>query len=446
MNLLLMNSKWCRAGLMAQLLLFFLAAPVIAAEQPGAFSPDDERLEALREIDQAAGREIATRLAAIEGMDKVRVAVSGGVVRLSGEVDGAAKRQLAEKIAADAPGVIHVDNQLGMDTDVSARIAPLPDLLQDKSRQLVRAVPLLLAAAGIVAVFWWIGDWLGRRKILLRRAGQQPFLGGLLRQAVRLAALLIGLLLALDLLNATALLGALLGAAGIVGIAFGFAFRDVAENYIAGVLLSLRQPFLPNDHVVIDGHEGRVAGLNSRATTLLTLEGNHLRLPNAQVFKGVILNYTRNPNRRFAFSLSVGNDVNLEQAQELGLATLTSMPGVLDDPKPTALVANAGDSSMTLRFSGWIDQRQTGFDKIRSEAIRLVKSAFDQAGIDMPDPGYRVELTRSGRSDAGSTAAHAPARATQGDVSPEEDVSHAVELERAGQDVPDLLDPKAPRE
>lgn len=447
MNPPVMNSQWCRAGLMVHLLLFFLAGPVAAAEQFSAFSPDKERLEALHEIDQAAGREIATRLAAIDGMDKIRVAVSGGVVRLNGSVDGGPKRQLAEKIAADVPGVIHVDNQLGMDTDVTVRIVPLAELLQDKSRQLVRALPLLLAAAVIVAVFWWVGGWLGRRRILLRRASQQPFLGGLLRQAVRLVALLIGLLLALDLLNATALLGALLGTAGIVGIAFGFAFRDVAENYIAGILLSLRQPFMPNDHVVIDGYEGRVAGLNSRATTLLTLEGNHLRLPNAQVFKGVILNYTRNPNRRFSFSLAVGNDVNLEQAQSLGMATLSSMPGVLGDPNPTVLVADAGDSSMTLRFGGWIDQRQTGFEKIRSEAIRLVKSAFDRAGIDIPDPSYRVELRRRGRSESDSPAAHAPAaEITQGDVSPEDHVSQAVERERAGQDAPDLLDPNAPRE
>jgi len=435
-----------RSGMMVWLALLCLAAPAIASEEPAVFSPDRERLEALRTLDQTAGQEITTRLAAIAGTEKVRVAVSGGVVRLSGDVDSDLKRELAARIAADAPGVIYVDNQLSLDTDVVARIAPLASLFQDKARQLFRALPLLLAAALVVAAFWWFGGWIGRRKLLLRRAGQQPFLGALLRQAVRLIALLVGLLVALDLLNATALLGALLGTAGIVGIAFGFAFRDVAENYIAGVLLSLRQPFLPNDHVIIDGHEGRVAGLNSRATLLLTLDGNHLRLPNAQVFKGVILNYTRNPVRRFSFTLGVGNAVDLEKVQRLGLETLTAMPDVLSDPKPTVLVADAGDSSMSIRFSGWIDQRQTGFAKIRSEAIRLVKSAFDRAGIDMPDPGFRVEISRPGQTPDDASLEQSVSEITQGDVSPEDHVSKAIALERAALGEPDLLDPQAPRE
>src|SRR3546814_11391197 len=70
-------------------------------------------------------------------------------------------------------------------------------------------------------------------------------------------------------------------------------------------MLSRRQPFRANDHVVIEGHEGRVVRLTSRATILMTLEGNHLRIPNSTVFKAVILNYTRNPERRFDFELGI---------------------------------------------------------------------------------------------------------------------------------------------
>lgn len=430
------------------LICVLLAATSVLAEETATVhtaNPDD--LELLKVVDQVAGSEIATRLAAISGMDKVRVSVSGGVVRLRGDVNSELERQLAEKIAGNATGVIHVVNQLEIDTDLTTRIAPVADLMQDKSWRLLRALPLLLAAGLIVAGFWWLGGWLGRRRVLLRRAKQQPFLGGLLRQAVRLLAVLVGLLLALDLLNATALVGALLGAAGIVGIAFGFAFRDVAENYIAGVLLSLRQPFLPNDHVVIDGHEGRVASLNSRATILLTQDGNHLRLPNAQVFKGVILNYSRNPTRRFSFNLGVASDTDLEAVQQIGIETLAAMPDVLTDPKPVVLIADVGDSSMNIRFAAWIDQRHTGFAKMRSEAIRLVKLALEREGIEMPDPGYRVELSRERTQPGPQPRAEASTIATaQGDVSPEDHVSQAIERERANQDVPDLLSPQAPRE
>jgi small-conductance mechanosensitive channel len=83
------------------------------------------------------------------------------------------------------------------------------------------------------------------------------------------------------------------------------------ENYIASILLSLRQPFSPNDHVVIEGYEGLVLRLTSRATLLMSFDGNHIRIPNAMVYKSVIVNYTRNPRRRISFQVGVGTDVNL---------------------------------------------------------------------------------------------------------------------------------------
>src|SRR5690606_6551142 len=95
--------------------------------------------------------------------------------------------------------------------------------------------------------------------------------------------------LALDLVGWTAAAGAVLGSAGVVGLVLGFAFKDIAENYIAGVLLSLRRPFAPGDHVRIDAHEGKIVALTSRATMMMTLDGNELRLPNALVFKAVIM-------------------------------------------------------------------------------------------------------------------------------------------------------------
>src|SRR3546814_11904518 len=95
-------------------------------------------------------------------------------------------------------------------------------------------------------------------------------------------------------------------------ISIGFAIRDTVDNYVASLMLSLRQPFRANDHVVIEGHEGRVVRLTSRATILMTLEGNHLRIPNSTVFKAVILNYPRNPERRFDFERSEERRVGKE--------------------------------------------------------------------------------------------------------------------------------------
>ena len=135
----------------------------------------------------------------------------------------------------------------------------------------------------------------------------------------------------------------------------GFAFKDIAENYIAGVLLSLRQPFSPGDSVRIDSFEGKVIALNSRATFLMTAEGHHLQLPNSVVFKSVLLNYSRNSQRRFDFQINVGSRTSLHQALDLGIATLAATAGVLTKPAPNALILNLTNDGATLQFTGWID-------------------------------------------------------------------------------------------
>ena len=171
------------------------------------------------------------------------------------------------------------------------------------------------------------------------------------------------------------------------------------DSTSASILLSLRNPFDVNDFVDVSGQLGNVVKLTSRATILLSPEGNHVRIPNATVFKAVIINYTRRPERRFEFDVGVDTDHDLVAAQQVALDTLGSVPGVLDEPAPMALVHALGDSNIVLRCYGWVDQTKNSFVKVRSEAIRRVKEAFDQAGIVMPEPVYRLRITD--RVDAG---------------------------------------------
>jgi len=101
---------------------------------------------------------------------------------------------------------------------------------------------------------------------------------------------------------------------------------------------------------------------------------------------------------------------------------------------------------MTLVFSAWIDQRDSDHAKVRSEAIRLVKAAYDQAGVAMPDPGFRVEVRRPGSTDRDIEPRQSTPAPAQGDVSPDDPIRQTVERERASRSEPDRLDPSAPRE
>lgn len=262
--------------------------------------------------------------------------------------------------------------------------------LQSRGVSWMAQVPIWVVGALLVWLAWQIGARLSRWQRLPRLSGHNPFLHDILRQLLRAGVVLAGVVVALELAGASSLLGTVLGAAGVLGLAVSFALRDTVENYLASVLLSLRQPFAPDDHVVIGESEGRVVRLTPRATILMTLDGNHLRVPNAQVFKARILNYSRNPKRRLQFELGVGSDQPLTHAQTLASRTLAATPGVLPDPGPTCLVTALGDSNVVLACFAWVDQTTHDFGYVRSQAIVRVKRAFDDAGIAMPEPIYTL--------------------------------------------------------
>jgi small-conductance mechanosensitive channel len=329
--------------------------------------------------------------------------------------------------------------------------------LLEKVYGLLSALPTFLLALLVVWIGWKLGGWMSRRSAIERLSARNPFLKELARTTTRWVSSAIALLIALEILDATAVVGAMLGTAGVIGIALGFAFKDTLENYLAGVLMSLRQPFAPCDLVVIDGQEGTVVALTSRATILMTPDGNHLRLPNALVFRSVMLNYTRNPSRRFEFDVGVGVQEDLIQAQLIGTEELQHLVGVMSDPPPRALIQTLGDSNVQLRFRGWVDQRTHDFWTVRSEAIRVVKLSLEAAGMDMPEPIYRVQLSEplaATQTMPAKPARHPPPherrieRATPAalDMGVNRDLQQQIEQEREARNQPNLLNAQAPRE
>jgi small-conductance mechanosensitive channel len=289
---------------------------------------------------------------------------------------------------------------------LQARLSVALDGAQDKLVQLLAALPLLVVAIAIVLLAWWLGERVARRRLRwLPAHSQNPYMDGLVRRVAQAIVVLIGLVLALNLLGATALVGAVLGSAGVIGLVLGFAFKDVAENYIAGVLLSLRRPFAPDDHLAIDKYEGKVIALTARATLLMTLDGNQLSLPNALVFRSVVLNYTANPKRRFDFVLPIDPAESLGRARDLALAAIARVDGVLADPAPSWSADGYAAKGIDLRFYGWVDQRSNDVGKVRSEALRAARGAFAHAGVHGPETvRYRPMETPVREESGGDTS------------------------------------------
>lgn len=427
------------------------AAPMTAPEPQianTAAEGADERISArIRDI-----------FSQLPSLSEVSVSVSKGVVSLSGKVPDAAAIDRAEAIATRIDGVVTVENSLERDISVDSSLGALGEL-SDRMSAIVKMLPLIGVALATAFLIGLIGYLIAGFNALWQRIATNSFLAELIASTIRFVFVIGGLVVALQMIGAGTLLGAVLGGAGVIGIALGFAMRDTVENYVASLMLSLRQPFRANEWVVINEFEGRVIRLTSRATILMTLDGNHLRIPNSTVFKAVILNYTRNPQRRFQFVLGIDAEDDPTAARHLGVKAMRNLPFILDEPEPQGRVVEVGDSSIILQFLGWIDQNETDWYKAKSRAIPAVKNALEGAGFLLPEPIYRLRFDVGTQLPLAEGTARAPAKervpATSdvpdddaSDIAPENEVKRMVDAERAAdpESGKDLLDSDKPVE
>lgn len=433
------------AALLAVVLCGQVAAQTEGSQPNGAISVDSDRAQ-----DFATRNRIMDILGQLDGFADVRATVSNGIVTLRGTVVDASRINALNALVARVEGVVAIENTVAESTDVVERLNPAIDRMRVRLEQGIAVSPLILVAlcAGILMAAF--GLWLARRKWPWDAIAPNAFIADIYRQVVRLAFIVLGVVLALDLLNATALLGTILGAAGIVGLAIGFAVRDTVENFISSIMLSIRQPFRPKDLVEIEGDMGHVIRLTSRATILLSLDGNHIRIPNATVFKAKIINYTRNDERRFTFLVGVDPAADIAEAQRIILAALKELPFLLQTPSPGVWVEGLGASTIDITAAGWIKQHETGIGMAKGEAIRVVKARLEEAGIALPEPTYR--LLGAGFPTAGiASAPHAaptPAHVEVQDIGTDEatELHEIIEAEREALPGDDLLRREAPQE
>ena len=196
--------------------------------------------------------------------------------------------------------------------------------------------------------------------------------------------------LILRILGLTQLALTVIGGTGLIGLVIGIAFQDIAENFLASILISVQKPFRIGDLIVVDGHEGIVQRVTTRGTTLLTSDGNHVQIPNSKIYKTTIENYTANPLRRISFEIGIGYDDSTSEAQKVVLETIKEHSATLNDPAPRVLIENLGASTVNLTALFWIDGTRNEWRSVRSSCMRMAKQALLHAGISMPDEAREV--------------------------------------------------------
>lgn len=438
---------WTLRGILCLLLCLGGAA---TAQPPASAQPDGSIAAPYDDAtDLAINERLRTILNELDGYDNVVVTVRAGVVTLTGETrDHSSMARLAQ-IVTRIDGVAAINNRLTTATGLKDRLLPSVDRFVTRAAQTLAFLPLFAVAFAALLAIYLLGR-LAAALPIWARAAPNTFIGGIYRQAVRMVFLLTGLVVALDILDATALLGSILGAAGIIGLAIGFAVRDTVENFIASVMLSIRQPFRPFDLVEIEGDVGKVIRLTSRATILLSLDGNAIRVPNSTVFKSRIVNFSRNPERRFTFAIDIDPAADMASLRDHAQAKLAGLPFVLDDPACVVWIDEKDGCEVELRFAAWIDQTTTSFERARGEAFRILRAMVQEEGALPPPPVtgvYTIENPPPGmRRDPVATNDLAIASIADLTTTDSGALDRMAQAERDQADSKDLLGSSKPQE
>lgn len=246
-----------------------------------------------------------------------------------------------------------------------------------------------LAVALLVLIIFYVTGKLTRKAVrnLLEKTTSNKTIISLLETIVGIIIIGIGCFIALSVLQLDGAVTSLLAGAGIIGLALGFAFQDIASNFISGVILSIRHPFGLGDIIETNDFYGVVQKLNLRNTIIKTVTGQIVYIPNKSVFENPLQNYTNTGLRRIDLSCGVSYGDDLEKAKKVALEAVDSVENVLSDRGIEFYYEEFGDSSINFKIRFWVKfATNPDFWSVRSDAIIAISKAFDENDIMIPFP------------------------------------------------------------
>lgn len=341
--------------------------------------------------DEEIRQRLQSVLEATDWFTAPEVRVEEGVVFLTGRVSSDELKKWAGDLARNTQDVVAVANRMEVIQPSIWDLGPASRGVMGLWRDFLRSVPLLFLGLLILALSVGAGLLAARKtRSLLRHRIPARLLRNVIAGGIGVLVFLVGTYIVLRVSGLTQLALTVVGGTGLVGLAVGIAFRDITENFLASIFLSMQRPFETGDLVEVSGVTGYVQQLNVRTTILMSLDGNLVQIPNASVYKSNLRNFTTNANRRDQFDVGIGYDDAINEAQEIALQVLTEHPAVLSEPEPLVLVDSLGKATVNLRVYFWINGREHSLVKVRSSVIRQVKRAYQNHGISMPDEAREV--------------------------------------------------------
>lgn len=264
--------------------------------------------------------------------------------------------------------------------------------LHQIGRDLMLALPNIFFGL-VVLVLFVLGARTVRSLVgrVTRSRSQRESLARLLSRLAYVATLILGVLVTATIILPGFTPTSLVSALGVSGIAIGFAFKDIFQNFLAGILLLLTEPFTIGDQIKYKDFEGTVEDIQTRATTIKTYDGRRVIIPNAEIFTNAITVNTAYDKRRLQYDVGIGYGDDLARARQLILEAVREVEGVLADPAPDALVMDLAESSVTIRARWWINPpRQADVLDAQNHVLEAIKNKLSAHGIDLPYPTRQI--------------------------------------------------------
>lgn len=341
--------------------------------------------------DETIGERIEDILKTTGWFANPKVDVQKGVVFLYGETKNNQFKEWAGDLAHHTQDVAAVVNKIKVLEPSIWDFQMILGEFVEEGRKIVRAIPAVVIATLILLFFWVLARLVYRLIPHVFRDKMNPsLLHEVFARVVSFFVFVFGIYLVFEMADLTTMAVTILSGTGLLGIIVGIAFRDITENFLASVLLSVQNPFRVGDLVDIvaptTGYTvtGYVECLTLRVTILVLLDGNHFQIPNATVYKSNIRNYSTNPNRREDFMITIGTHCAVSKAVESALKVLLENGAILKNPEPLVLVDSLTKDAVQLHIYYWVDVRKHNWLKIKSSVLRLIKQSFEAEGIETP--------------------------------------------------------------
>lgn len=259
----------------------------------------------------------------------------------------------------------------------------------------VERIPYFVASIVVILIFWFLS--IVFKKVVYKLLGSRNRHQNLVKVFQRVGGALIifiGFMIAMVVAVPGFTPAKLIGALGIGSVAIGFAFKDIFQNLLSGILLLLSEPFRIGDQIVSGDYEGTVEDIKIRATTIKTYDGRQVVIPNSDLYTSALTVNTAYKQRRLQLAVGIGYADDIAEAKSEIMQALDRADSVSKQASPTIIAVNLGDSTIDLVVRWFIDDG-TQANKVSSidQVLIEIKTALDKAGIDMPFPVRTIDLS-----------------------------------------------------